>query len=363
VSACDASQTGGPRFLFVPVSGPGGAGEYFRSLAIAHAVARRWLDAQIHFVVSREASYVAEVPYPVTLIDGSPTRDTAAVLEALSRLRPDVAVFDSAGRAAQLRAAVAQGTRCVYISSRFKTRWKGFRLRRMRYLDQHWIMSPEFLGAGLGWLERWKLRLAGRPKVLFLPTCYEQPTAATEARALERFQVARGEYVLFCPGGAGRFSGLAHGPTVFLAAAAVVRSATGLPTVLVGASDPAGGSQLHAVPVLPNDELMALAGNARLCVVNGGSLLIQCLAQRAVCVAAPIAGDQAARIAVCARRGLIVAAPFVAEGLAAATLATLADPGALRHLHQAVEALDLKNGVDAAVVALAELLPHSVRSK
>ena len=46
------TATGG--FVFVPVSGPGGAGEYYRSLAIARALVARWPDVRVCFVLSRE---------------------------------------------------------------------------------------------------------------------------------------------------------------------------------------------------------------------------------------------------------------------------------------------------------------------
>src|SRR5687767_11741061 len=61
------------RLLFAPVSAPQGMGEYARAREIAAAVARRRPDAQIHFVVSREASYAKDVPFPATLLPSSPT--------------------------------------------------------------------------------------------------------------------------------------------------------------------------------------------------------------------------------------------------------------------------------------------------
>jgi hypothetical protein len=345
-----------PRLLFVPVSGPGGSGEYFRSLAIARGVERRWPDALIHFVVSRLASYADAVPYAATRIDTSPTQAIAAVVAELRAIRPEVVVFDSAGRAAQLKAAVAEGARCVYVSSRFKTRWKGFRLRRMRYLDEHWLMGPEFLGTGLNWLERAKLVVAGRPRVRFLPTCYEPPTEATLASVPARLGLKPREYLLYCPGGAGRFAGLAHGPTVFQAAAGEVLERTGLASVLVGRAETAPAAGLVTVPALPNDELMALVAQAKLCIINGGSLLAQCLAQRAPAVAAPIAGDQAANIACAARLGYLVGAPFESRGLARVVLAVLADESGLAALRGRVEALALRNGVDIAVEAIGSML-------
>ena len=128
-----------PRFLFIPVSGPGGAGEYHRSLAIARALEQRWPGSRIRFVLNRTAPYAHDTPYPGLLLQDSPTRSSAAVIDYIGTERPDVVVFDSSGRLAQYRAARASGAAVVYVSSRAKTRWKGFRWRRMQLLDQNWI--------------------------------------------------------------------------------------------------------------------------------------------------------------------------------------------------------------------------------
>ncbi|MCE3283953.1 MAG: hypothetical protein K0R70_209, partial [Steroidobacteraceae bacterium] len=135
-----------PRFLFIPVSGPGGAGEYYRSLAAARGLERRWPGCRIRFVLNRAAPYAREAPYGVLSLEDSPTRSNARVIEYIRAEQPDVVIFDSSGRLAQYRAAQASGAGVVYVSSRPKTRWKGFRWRRMRVLDQHWVAQPRFLG-------------------------------------------------------------------------------------------------------------------------------------------------------------------------------------------------------------------------
>ncbi|HXC20881.1 MAG TPA: hypothetical protein VNV13_05315, partial [Steroidobacteraceae bacterium] len=131
--------------LFVPVSGPFGVGEYARSLAIAHAAKRRWPNADIHFVLSREAQYAASTPFSATLLASSPTFHSAEVIALMEKFRPDVLIFDNAGRTTQLRAARRVGARVVYISARARQRRKAFRLSWMRLIDEHWIAYPEFL--------------------------------------------------------------------------------------------------------------------------------------------------------------------------------------------------------------------------
>jgi hypothetical protein len=162
-----------PRFLFIPVSGPGGAGEYYRSLAIASGLRRRWPDCSIRFLLNRDAPYASSSPYPVDLLDDSPTRATAVVNTCIDNEHPDVVIFDSSGRLAQYRAARTSGAAVVYVSSRPKTRWKGFKWRRLALFDQHWIAQPEFLGGALTGWQRLKLRIVGRPHVLFLDALHE----------------------------------------------------------------------------------------------------------------------------------------------------------------------------------------------
>src|ERR1700675_732321 len=105
-----------PRLLFVPVSGAFGMGEYARSLAIAQGAAQRWPRASIRFIVSRADPYAAQMPFPTTLLASSPTFHSAAVIEVMNDWRPDIVIFDNAGRTAQLRAAQRIGARVVYIS-------------------------------------------------------------------------------------------------------------------------------------------------------------------------------------------------------------------------------------------------------
>src|ERR1700722_16835191 len=106
------------RFLFVPVSAPRGYGEYARAREIARAAQSRWPDAQLHFVLSAQAPYAADCPFPVPLLPGSATLHTPQVVALLKSFQPHLVIFDNAGRTAQLRAARAGGARIVYVSSR-----------------------------------------------------------------------------------------------------------------------------------------------------------------------------------------------------------------------------------------------------
>lgn len=349
-----------PRLLFVPVSGEKGVGEYYRLLAIAEGVQRRWPRARIHFVISRFAGYANDVPFPTVKIEGSPTFHTSAVRRAIGGLRPQVVVFDSGGRVAQLRDARRVGARTVYVSSRRKARWRGFRLRRMRYLDQHWLAWPRFLEGELTRWERLKLRVFASIRVVYLDSVYPPPDTARAADYCERLGLGGRRYALFCAGGGGYEHDGVPAPEIFARAAAQVCREAHLAAVWVrgpnyaGSVDPGTGVvSLGAVSATAMVDLLSSAG---LGVINGGSLLLQALALKLPCVAAPVADDQAARIEACARRGLVVPAGLDSQELAVAALELLRSEGRLREIQQRVAALDLRNGVDQAVEALAGLL-------
>ena len=357
--------TGQPKFLFVPVSGPGGAGEYFRSLAVARALERRWPGCSITFIVSRDAPYARDTPYPLQLVDRSPTYETRAVIDTIERERPDVVIFDSSGRVAQYGRAKQLGARVVFVSSRATTRRKGFRLRRMRRMDQHWIAQPRILGGDLGAGERLRLRLVPGCGVEFLEVLHD-PVDEPGTRELQRhLGVESGGYVLACPGGGGVFNDRRDARNVFYEASCGLARDTGLPVVAVlGARfvppvpQPAG---VHLLETLPNAQLMGLLRDARVAVINGGSLLLQALAQRTPCVAAPIAEDQPARIEACARRGYCRATTLDAASLVRAATDLLDDGNERSSLRVRLAALDLRNGVDVAVEAIARLVPASPR--
>jgi hypothetical protein len=349
----------GRKFLFVPVSGPGGAGEYYRSLAVASAVERRWPGCEIRFVLSRDARYGDDAPYPLLHVDRSPTYETGEVMAILERERPDVVVFDSAGRAAQYRCAKKLGARIVFVSSRATTRRKGFRFRRMRWTDQLWVVAPRFLGGGLGVLERMRVSLLPRCEVVFLDVLHEPVDEAGTGDLQRRLGVEPGRYVLACPGGGGVFGRGPDAAQVFYDASCELASRAGMPVVAVlgprFALPPSPPPGVHVLAGLPNAQLMGMLRDARIGVINGGSLLLQALELRAPCVAAPISEDQPPRIAGCAARGLVRPAALEVASLVREVTAVLAD-GECERLRSRLDEIALANGLDLAVEALERLL-------
>jgi glycosyltransferase involved in cell wall biosynthesis len=363
-----------PRFLFVPVSGPYGLGEYARSLAIARAASKHWPAAAIRFVLSRKAAYAAAAPFPATLLASSPTFHSAAVTELLEHWRPEVVIFDNAGRTAQLRAARRLGARVVYISSRPRQRRKAFRWRWMRLIDEHWIAYPEFIAGSLGFLEKLKLKVAGGPTLRYLDVILSRADPAQRSSILPQSGCAAGTFVLVVPGGGTGHPG-AHDATAEFAAAAKALAARGVATVYVGPHDAvsseanrAGGgradaeSNLHALGPLPQSDLAELMRSARLIVANGGSTLLQAIACGIACVAVPIAKDQSERIRRCVAAGVAVAAALNAASISQAAEELLQDEPKRASLAARAANLNLADGVEVAVRALGDLLGTARRA-
>jgi len=343
-----------PRLLFVPVSGEFGMGEYARSLAIARAVSRRWPDAVVHFVLSRAAPYAADAPYPTTLLPSSPTFHSAAVAELIAQFRPTIVVFDNAGRTAQLRAARRSGAHVIFISARRRQRRKAFRWRWMQLLDEHWIAYPAFIAGRPGVLEKFKLRLLGRPTLRFLDVILPPADPASRAALLARLDVVQGGYVLVVPGGGTGHPGAADAVARFHAAASHV-AATGIATLFIGPHVAEPANSLRQLGSLPQAELVELMRGARLVIANGGSTLLQAIACGVATVAVAIADDQGERIRRCVAAGVCVTTSLDAAAIATSAAALLADEPARIALAARATGLELADGMAIAVTAIAAL--------
>jgi predicted glycosyltransferase len=347
--------------LFVPVSGPYGMGEYARSSAIARAVQQRWTGADIRFVLSSAAPYAAQAPFPATLLPSSPTFHSAAVIDLIRTWRPRVVIFDNAGRTAQLRAARRSGAHVIYISARQRQRRKAFRWRWMALIDEHWIAYPEFLAGKLGFLERFKLKVLRVPRVRYLDVIFSRAApAAAMAAVLSRAGLEAQRFVLMVPGGGTGHRRALSATSQFLEAAREL-AASGVVTAFVGPADSRAAespvdSHLRHLGALPQQDLVELMRHARLIVANGGSTLLQALACGAACVAVPIARDQALRIRRCVDLGVAVEATLDARRIAAGAAALLGDERARTQMAQRAAGLELADGADVAVRALAKFI-------
>lgn len=344
------------RLLFIPVSGPRGMGEYARCVAIAKAVIHRWPTIQVHFALSRAAPYAAEVPFPSTLFPSSPTFHPREVSDLIRDLQPTIVIFDNAGRTAQLRAASRAGARIVFLSSRPRQRRKAFRWHWMRLIDEHWIAYPEFIAGTLTPLEKMKLWICGRPSPRFIRALLPTASPTNASVIMDRYGVRANEYVLVIPGGGTPHPGAENAPAIVAAAARRVAK-QGYPTILVGASPSDGNEEptLRVASRLPMEQLCELIRGARLVVSNGGDTLLQVLASRRLCVAVPIAGDQAHRITCCVNAGVVVASKLDADLLAMDVLALLENKDMQAKIEGNFDKCDIGNDLEVFVDSLIAL--------
>jgi predicted glycosyltransferase len=354
-----------PRILFIPVSGPFGMGEYARSLGIAQAARARWPAADIHFLLSKQAPYAAKALFASTLLASSPTFHSTAVKQSIEDFRPDIVIFDNAGRTAQLRAAQRAGARVVYISARPRPRRKAFRWRWMRLIDEHWIAYPEFIAGSLSFLERFKLKMLRTPVVRYLDVIISRGISSRHESILRSVIPELDGYVLLVPGGGTGHPGAGDATQRFLAAAnSIVQGGTRAvfvgPTSAADAGLPPGSpvpdARLLCFDSLPQADLAELMRGARLVVSNGGSTLLQAIACGRACIGVPIAQDQFARVRRCVDAGVAITAALDSAKIAQAAAKLLADNESRAALARRAADLKLADGVEIALSALAQLL-------
>ena len=346
------------RVLFSPVSGPGGAGELMRCLIIARELAKADPAADIRFLVSRHAVFRESVNFPIIDCDASPTRSTPQVLATIESFRPDVMVFDNSGRTSQLRAAKRAGARLVFSSRSPKLRWKAFRLKWMRLLDEHWIVFPSFVTGGLSRVERLKLRLLPHYGVRQFDTLLTPAEPATRAAWLAQHGLQPGAYVVFVPGGRGEATRVAEPAELFIAAAREFAAATGQRTVaLTGRRTIADqdDASLTLLPRVEPDEVQYLLSEALMVVSNGGSTMIHVLAHGRPLIAIPLAGDQDRRIRRAVRLQIAATAERTPAAIAQAAATLLHDQVRRATMVRCTAELGIANGVGEAVAALQAL--------
>jgi hypothetical protein len=342
------------RVLFVPVSAPRGMGEYARCLTLAETLVARRRDVVPHFLLSREAPYASQCPFEHTLLPRSPTLSGEATTAALLRVGARMVVFDNAGRSSHIQAAARSGAAVIYISSRTRQRAKAFRLRWMGRLAEHWIALPECRETRLTPYEYAKLCWhPAAPQVRFIDVVLPERSTAAHAAL---FPSAR---VLVVPGSGTAHPGAADGPQVFADAAAKIEAA-GHDVLYVGPRvAPGDAARLRQVERVPGGVLRTLMERAELVVTNGGDTLLQALALGKACVAAPIARDQPARLAMLLQ-GVRVARLEAAE-IAEACRGLLQDAVALARLRRVASGLEVRDRREQACDALLQLLDREQR--
>ena len=346
------------RVLFSPVSGPGGAGELMRCLIIARELAKADPAADIRFLVNRHAVFRESVNFPIIDCEASPTNSTSQVLATIESFRPDVMVFDNSGRTSQLRAAKRAGARVVFSSRAPKLRWKAFRIKWMRLLDEHWIVFPTFVTGGLSRLEGLKLRFFPHYGVRQFDTLFTPSEPRARNAWLAGQGLEPGAFIVFVPGGRGEATRVAEPAELFIAAAREFSAATRQRTVvLTGRKNvtPSDDPNLILLPRVEPDHVQYLLSAALIVVSNGGSTMIHVLAHGRPIVAIPLAGDQDRRIRRAVRLQIAETAERTPQAIAGVAARLLREPERRAAMCRRAAELGIANGVGEAVAALLAL--------
>ncbi|WP_394203146.1 hypothetical protein [Marinagarivorans algicola] len=306
--------------IFVPVSGPKGVGEYMRSLILADAVNEHYPNASITFILSRQAGYINECPYPVRLVDDSPTKCTKAVNDIVRAIGPDVVVFDASGRAAQYKAAKAIGAKVVFISQHKKKRARAFALNRLPFIDAHCITQMDFVDGDFSYWQKAKLALFRKPAPYFIG-----PVFATPDDSILSTLALPERYVFFSAGGGGH-TAINHSGQLMLAADELLAAArlwqrsTGEHCVLVLGPNypntaPLSTAGVTVLTSLPNTQLIAVLKKARCAILGGGAMLAQAVALHVPSIAISLAKDQPRRIKAMHNKNLVAVSALAANDI------------------------------------------------
>ena len=292
----------GQSVIFIPVSGSSGAGEYYRCLAIAKNIQNQAPDIAVHFLLAEGAAVERDPRFQYHVLRRSPSMETAAVIDKLRAIHPTAVVFDSSIRTTQLRAAHNLGAHVIIIVSRPAKRRKLLRPHKLRYVQAAWIIGApahqqrlrlmERLGT-LGW--QGELRFAG---TILPPETDNAPEGS----------IFREPFVLVAPGGG---AGARERLAAFSESAQKLATEHGIPVLYVAgplSQDPLpDGPNLKAVRSLSPAALAEAMRKAHICLLGGGSILMQGLGLGKPCIAMPAGGrDQPNRIKELAKAKLII---------------------------------------------------------
>lgn len=336
--------------LFVPYYGNGGSGEFVRSVTLAQAASRRWPQLRIEFLLPGGPGTRQDAPFPKYCHEGAPDAKGRWDTTQIEALRPDLVIFDCGGRSESLRACKRLGIRSVYISDRDGTLKKPFRLDWLWLLDEHWHQREHVTAPAL--LRSQQLRASvSRTRRTIFDTYYAEDEADLATLPDSVRAMIEKPFVLLSPGGGGYQLDGRPVSEVFLEVAERLQASTGVAALTLMGPLYEGtrrGERTQSLPNVAQPVFRELMRRAQVTITNGGHSLHQALAQRALCVVAPLGGsDQPARIAAYDRAGLVVAAPPTADALEAAARSLLDDPLARNALRARVAAQPIVNGIPA----------------
>jgi hypothetical protein len=351
-----------PSFLFVPVTGGEGLGEFARCLTLAHAVLDRWPASRVRFVRDRQAPEIDDDRIETLEITGSPTYNSSRINRWMALDPPDVAVFDSTGRRSQLDEAGRLGAKRVLIASRPSRRRKVLLRRMLSRAEQVWLVESDDRRRQLDLWERWNRWLTvDRPRIVFVEALFPTSVESRRDEIVRELGLDGKEFALFSPGGGGWIVNERPAADVYIEAAQRVARESDLSTVVIAGPLHEGElGETTGVIVkrsLVPERLADLMHEAAILVLGGGSSIGQAIAMRKPIVAAALGGsDQTERVTRYAEQGLLVNCAPDPSALAESVLGLHGDPNRRQGLLQRQSALSMRNGLETAMDSLADLL-------
>ncbi|WP_281212855.1 glycosyltransferase family 9 protein [Shewanella insulae] len=348
-----------PKFLFVPVSCEEGIGEYMRSTIVADEIMQRWPQAQVEFVLNSRAPYAKHCPYPTHLVNDTPTKRVKEVNQLVSQLKPDLVIFDAAGRKAQLKHANRSGAKVVFISQHKRKRARGMKLERALVTDSHWVVQPEFVIGDISRFDRFKLNLINRAEPIFTGSIFARPDSALQQALQKAYGLEPKGYLLYSAGSGGHYIGSTLAAERFAQVAQACYRKTGIPSVMVfGPNYPKDLPQLEgvvAIERLSSLEFINLLDGAAGAVLSGGDTLLQAIALKVPTLAVAVSKDQPKRIDSCVKRGLALSCDIELDAMCA-QVQRLLEPQTAGQLRANMGSEAEAKGLDICMAEIARLL-------
>ncbi|MBH0022204.1 glycosyltransferase family 1 protein [Pseudoalteromonas sp. SWXJ133] len=319
------------RLLFIPVSSPQGIGEYMRSLLLAQSLQSELADSlDIHFILNKHTSYAKDCPFETTLLEHSATKELDSVCDFIETFKPDIVVFDCAGRAGHMKAAKKVGAKVIFISQHAKKRAKGLKLNRINLIDTHWVVQPDYCIEPLTWAESTKLDMFPLAHPRNVGPFVAFASSVQKRDVLNRYNLVPNDYFIVNAGSGGHSVNNLNCADVYFEAALKITKLTGLKAIIVfgpnyNKSIPKS-DELICLASLQNTDFLALMSQAKIALLSGGDTLLQAIAVQTPVVACAISKDQNTRLEHCANRGVVIKANLDVDEITTKIAQVIAEP-------------------------------------
>ena len=301
------------RLLFIPVSSPEGIGEYMRSLLLAQSLKTTLSEPlDIHFILNKHTAYADSCPFETTLLNHSATKELDGVCDVIEAFKPHVVIFDCAGRAGHMKAAKKIGAKVVFISQHAKKRAKGLKLNRIKLIDTHWVVQPDYCIEPLSWIENTKLDIFTLARPYNVGPFIAFSTADQRQQLLNKYKLKAGCYFIVNAGSGGHVINGQNCADTYFKAALEITKLTGLKGVVVFGSNYNKSipetDELICLPNQQSTEFLALMSDAKVALLSAGDTLLQAIAVHTPAVACAISKDQYKRLNSCEKTGVVLKA-------------------------------------------------------